>query len=118
MQLKGSWRLSFYDKRTRREVCQPLALTLTIALTCPSPLRTLLVCVYVCVLVQVSAQQFDPSRCSLAVNCPALPLPLPIPLHVGPGPGPGASGLGGGLVPLVVDAQGNFKVAEAAARVG
>ena len=75
LQLKRSWRLTFYDKRTRREV---------------------------------TARQFDPSKCSLAVNCPALPLPLP---------SGGGGGGGGGLVPLVVDAQGNFKVSAASAKV-
>ena len=75
LQLKRSWRLTFYDKTTRREV---------------------------------SARQFDPSKCSLAVNCPALPLPLPL---------PSGGGGGGGLVPLVVDAQGNFKVSAASAKV-
>ena len=73
LQLKRSWRLTFYDKRTRREV---------------------------------TARQFDPSKCSLAVNCPAMPLQSG-----------GGGGGGGGLVPLVVDAQGNFKVSAASAKV-
>lgn len=73
IELKRSWRLTYYDKVTGKEV---------------------------------SAKQYDPSKCLLAVNCNALPNQNVIP-----------GGTDGCIIPLAVDDLGNFVVTENAKKM-